>query len=104
MSKTDHLIEQQIIRHEAHLKHVDELFARARQATEAQAEPDPLLAALENERDELARLLAKMRGADPQSWQEAAETRFGPLAIWEVIARLLEESIERFEHGQESER
>ena len=97
MSQTDHLIEQQILKHESHLKHVDELFERARQASEEGPEPDPLLAALERERNDLARLLSTMQDEPPHTWEEAAETRFGPLAIWEVIARLLEHSIERLE-------
>jgi hypothetical protein len=97
VSKSDHLIEQQIIRHEAHLKHIDELFERAHQAAEEQEEPDPLLAALEDERNELANLLGNMRGDPPENWQEAADKRFGPLAIWEVMARLVEQSIERLE-------
>ena len=97
MSKTDHLIEQQILKHEAHLKHVDELLDRARQVSEESPEPDPLLAALEEERNELAGLLASMQDEPPHTWEEAAEKQFGPLAIWEVIARLLERSIERLE-------
>ena len=97
MSKTDHLIEQHILQHEAHLKHVDELLERARKSTEAEKEPDPLLAAIEEERDKLAGLLRKMQGGQPESWQDSAEAQFGPLAAWNVIARLLEELIERAE-------
>lgn len=93
MSKTDHLIEQQIIKHESHLKHIDELLERARQVKE-QEEPDPLLIALEAERDQLASVLHSMQGAPPESWQEAADARFGPMAVWSIIARLLENLIE----------
>lgn len=98
MSKTDHLIEQHILRHEAQLKHLDELFERAHQATEAQEEPDPLLAALQEERNQLAHLLSSMRGEISEDWKEVAEKSFGPLAIWEVMARLVERSIERLEN------
>jgi hypothetical protein len=99
VSKTEHLIEQQIIKHEAHLKHIDELFERARQGNEEQEEPDPLLTALEAERNELASVLRSMQGAPPESWQEAADARFGPLAVWNIVARLLENLIERAEKG-----
>ena len=93
MSKTDHLIEQQIIKHESHLKHIDQLFERARQVKE-QEEPDPLLVALEAERNQLASVLRSMQGAPPESWEEAADAQFGPMAVWNVIARLLENLIE----------
>lgn len=97
MSSTDHQVEQEILRHEAHLKRIDELFEQAKQAAEGAAEPDPLLAAVEKERDELASLLKRMRGEAPDDWREAAEQRFGPLAIWEALARIVEHSIERLE-------
>ena len=94
MSKTDHLIEQQIIKHESHLKHIDQLLERAREVTE-QEEPDPLLIALEAERNQLASVLHSMQGAPPENWQEAADAGFGPMAVWNIIARLLENLIER---------
>jgi hypothetical protein len=83
--------------HESHLKRIDELFSKAREAGESAREPDPLLAALESEREQLATLLHQMRGDAPESWQEAAEQHFGPLAIWEAIARVLERVIEERE-------
>jgi hypothetical protein len=96
VSNTSHLVEQQIIKHQSHLKQVDELFERAREHTEAE-ELDPLLVALEEERNELASLLNRMQGGPPESWEEAAESQLGPLAPWNMIARLLENLIERAE-------
>lgn len=97
MSKTDHLIEQQMIRHESCLKHVDELIERAREVGDARADVDPLLTALEAERDDLARLLHTMRGGSAESWSESADAHFGPMAVWNVMARLLERAIEKVE-------
>ncbi len=97
VGKTEHLIEQQVIKHEAHLKHIDELLERARVSSEEQEEPDPLFAALEAERNELARVLRSLTHAPPENWQEASDTVFGPMAVWDTIARLLEHAIERVE-------
>lgn len=97
MSNTADLIEQNVALHESHLKRIDELFSKAREAGESAKEPDPLLVALESEREQLATLLHQMRGDAPESWQEAAEQHFGPLAIWEAIARVLERVIEERE-------
>lgn len=97
MSKTDHLIEQQIIRHESCLKHVDELLERARDVGDARADVDPLLTALEAERDTLASLLQNMRGESAEGWSESADAHFGPMAVWNVMARLVERAIEKVE-------
>ena len=97
MSTTDHLIEQEMKRHEAHLKRLDELFERAREASETSEERDPLIDALATERDELARALHTLRHEPPENLDEVMEQHFGPLIIWEMIARLIERSIERLE-------
>ena len=102
MTNTADLIEQNIALHESHLKRIDELFSKAREVGESAEERDPLLAALESEREQLATLLHQMRGDAPESWQEAAEQNFGPLAIWEALARVLERVIEEREKGASS--
>ena len=95
MSKWSDLIEQQILQHEAHLKHIDELFDKADEVTSEPA--DPLMAALKSERDQLKALLSQMRGEATETWEEAADRHFGPLAIWEALARVLERTIESHE-------
>ena len=95
MTDSTDLIEQQIAKHEAHLRRIDELFDKADEVSSENA--DPLMAALKSERDQLKTLLAKMRGEATESWQEAAELHFGPLAIWEALARVLERTIESHE-------
>ena len=87
MTDSSNLIEQQILRHEAHLKRIDELFDKANEVTSEPA--DPLLAALKSERDQLEQLLSQMRGEAKETWQEAAERHFGPVAVWEALARVL---------------
>ena len=97
MTDSSDLIEQQIAKHEAHLKHIDELFDKADEV--ASESPDPLMAALKSERDQLEGLLGRMRGEATESWQEAADRHFGPLAVWEALARVLERTIESHEKG-----
>ena len=93
-TRSDDLIEQQIREHELHLKRLDELFNKAREVHGEGEASDALLAALESERDTLAGMLHRMRGDAPENWQEVSERHFGPLAIWEALARVLEKSIE----------
>jgi hypothetical protein len=97
MTRTDDLIEQQLLLHESHLKRIDELFDKAHEGEAGEEPSDPLLAALKDERDILAGLLHRMRGDAPESWDEIEERHFGPLAVWEALARVLEQAIERRE-------
>lgn len=98
MTNSSDLIEQQILQHEAHLKHIDELFDKADEVSSESA--DPLLAALKSERDQLKTLLSEMRGETTETWQETADRHFGPLAIWEALARVLERTIESHEKSR----
>ena len=95
MTDSSDLIEQQIAKHEAHLKRIDELFEKADEVSSETA--DPLMAALKSEQEQLRTLLAQMRGEAAENWQEAADRHFGPLAIWEALARVLERTIESHE-------
>ena len=97
MSTTDQLVEQQIALHESHLKHIDELLEQARQTESAEGATDPLLTTLESERHTLAQLLDSMRGEPAENWQEAAKKYFGPMGVWQIMARLIERSIENRE-------
>lgn len=100
MTDSNDLIEQQILKHEAHLKRIDKLFAKAEEVTSEPA--DPLLTALKSERDQLEALLSQMRGEAEETWQEAAQRHFGPVAVWEALARVLERTIESHEIGSRS--
>lgn len=96
MTDSSDLTEQQILKHEAHLKHVDELFTKADEVSPQEGE-DPLLAALKSERNTLEALLKQMRHEGEENWQETEARHFGPLAIWEALARVLERKIESHE-------
>ena len=100
MTDTNDLVEQQIAKHEVQLKRIDALFNKADEVG-SEAE-DPLMTALKSERDQLEKLLGQMRGEASENWQEAADRYFGPLAIWEALARVLEQAIESHERGQKS--
>ena len=97
MNETEHLIEQEIARHEAHLKRVDELIEAAKESPGTDETHDALVDAIEAERHELADVLRRMQGKSSEHWQSDAEVQFGPLAPWNVIARLLERLVERAE-------
>jgi len=94
------LTEQQMALHEAHLKRIDELFEKADEISDSAAETDQLLIALRSERDQLATLLHQMQNDAQESWQEVAERHFGPLAVWEALARVLERAIESHEKNR----
>ena len=102
MANSSDLVEQQILKHEVHLKRLDELFDKASKVRETAEESDPLLAALRSERDQLEALLNQMRGDATENWREAADRHFGPLALWEALARVLERAIESHEKGPSS--
>jgi hypothetical protein len=100
VTNTSDLIEQQIMKHEAHLKKIDELFEKADEVSDEAA--DPLLRALKHERDQLEALLSQMRGEAKETWEEAAERHFGPVAVWEALARVLERAIEAHEQREKT--
>jgi hypothetical protein len=99
VSTIDKLVDQQITLHEAQLKRIDELFQRVERAGDTDGVKDPLLAALADERNTLASLLMDMKNVPHEDWQQVADRHFGPLAIWEALARVLEGTIERLEKG-----
>jgi hypothetical protein len=100
VANSSDLIEQNMALHEAHLKRIDELFEKANAVSDSAEAPDPLLSALRSERDQLATLLHQMQNDARENWQEVAERHFGPLAIWEALARVLEQAIESHEKNR----
>jgi Na+/phosphate symporter len=96
MSKLNHLVQQNILEHESRLKHVDELLERA-QAVVAKAEGDEAaqLAEVKRERDELSSRVEAYRLRPPESGE--AFEKFGPMAVWDTLAKRLENLIERLE-------
>jgi len=96
MSKLNQLVQQNILEHESRLKHVDELLERA-QAVVAKAEGDEAaqLAEVKRERDQLSSRVEEYRLRPPKSGEEFE--KFGPMAVWDTLAKRLENLIERLE-------
>ena len=90
MTNQEHRAESHVLEHEARLKHIDELMAKA-EGTEAVAEE---LAELKAERAKLAESLEEMRKHSEEEWAKQA----GPMVIWEIVAEKLENLVQRIEH------
>ncbi len=98
MTSKEQLIEQHIREYEARLKHVDELYAKAQEATEHLHEEHATRAKLEA----YGELLTDMQDREDEiktmhldHWREETVANAGPMAIWDIIAQKLEDFIER---------
>lgn len=100
MTATESLIEQQIKAYESRLKHIDELYLRARDAADKSDIDDESLSKLD-EYERLKRQLAKktesIKTLDVEDWRDETARSAGPMAIWDVLAQQLEDFIERHE-------
>jgi hypothetical protein len=100
MTHRDHLIEQHILQHESHLKHIDEMLRRAREKVEAGQAPagtEEELAELKDEREKLSGHLTEMKQKGPEDWDPDALKQSGPMGIWDAVARRLEKLVERLD-------
>ena len=100
MSTKEHLIEQHIREYESRLKHIDELYQRAHEATEhldSDHSTRKELNRLGDQRAELEEQAEKVREMSLDELQHRIELSAGPMAIWDVLARRLEEFVERHE-------
>lgn len=99
MTKLNRLIQQHILEHESRLKHVDELFERARQgiagAGSGEAEQ---LASAKLERDQLSRQVEAFKLRPPDQWSKEEFEKTGPMVVWDTLAQKLEKLIERMGH------
>ena len=100
MTNRESLIEQHILQHESHLKHIDEMLRRAHEHVEGgQVPPDARgeLQELEGEREKLAEDLTEMKRKGPEDWEEKTIRSAGPLSAWDAVARRLEKLVERLD-------
>jgi len=100
MSRQDHLIEQHILQHESHLRHIDEMLRKAREHVENAALPAEAheeLAEIRRERERLAEHVAAMKRKTPEELARDTMEHSGPMAIWDAVARRLEKFFERFD-------
>lgn len=100
MSQLDHLVEQHILLHESHLKHIDEMLQQAQRHVEAGTAPpeaETELSALVSERRKLAGQLSEMKRKSPEEMDGELVGKGGPLGLWYAVAQRLEKLIERLD-------
>jgi hypothetical protein len=90
MKTREEMAESHVLEHEARLKHIDELMAKAEAAEVAPEE----LAELKVQRGELVASLEEMRRQSEEEWAREA----GPMVLWEIVAERLENLVQRLEH------
>ncbi len=98
----EQLIEQHIREYQSRLKHVDELFVKAHEATEHLDDEHSSREELQEYRDQAKHYLTPEEGKDEEikamhldKWREETAAAAGPMAIWDVLAQKLEDFIER---------
>lgn len=89
MTNLEHLTERHALEYAARLKHIDELMERAEKATAANEGIPPQQ--LEQKRRKLADELQKH---ETEEWAEKG----GPMVLWDILAKRLEDIVERIEH------
>jgi hypothetical protein len=100
MTNRDHLVEQHILQHESHLKHIDEMLRRAHEHVEegkAPPEAKEELEEIKNERERLAEHVREMKRKSAEELERETMEHSGPMAIWDAVALRLEKLFERFD-------
>jgi hypothetical protein len=99
MTTTDQLVSQHINEYESRLKHIDELYERAQQASE-QLDDDEIKSELgqyQLQRAELASHTEELKQRPMAHWREDIIQSAGPMGIWDILAQKLEGLVERIE-------
>jgi hypothetical protein len=89
MTNLEQLAERHMREYTARLKHIDELMERAEKAAAAKQGIPP--EDLEEKRRKLADELLQHETED---WAEKG----GPMVLWDIVAKRLEDIVERIEH------
>ncbi len=95
MTTKEQLIEQHIREYESRLKHIDELYERARQAASGEAHDE--LKDLKAQLSLLRETTHQIKAMSTDQWRSETTRAAGPMAIWDVVAQKLEDFIERHE-------
>jgi hypothetical protein len=101
MSNQEQLIAQHIREYDSRLKHIDELYERARSANEEMDDGHETKADLDayaRHKSLLADQTRKIKTMSLDHWREETMHSAGPMAIWDVLAQKLEDLVERLEH------
>lgn len=100
MTASERLVTEHIKEYESRLKHIDELFERARQASENNHVDHPLKLELDQyaqQRAELAKHTERVKTMSVDQWRMELLKSSGPMAIWDVLAQKLEDLAERLD-------
>ena len=100
MTEIDKLVDRRIAEYESRLKHIDELYDQAHQASEKLDDDHELkteLGQYHEQRVDLANHAAKLKELPLDHWREDVIQSSGPMAIWDVLAQKLEDLIERID-------
>jgi hypothetical protein len=98
MTTKEHLVEQHIREYESRLKHIDELYERAHQATDHLDEEHEVRSELKEydlQRARLKQHADDVRTMPVEKWREETVQNAGPMAIWDILAQKLENFLER---------
>ena len=100
MTTKEQLIDQHIREYESRLKHIDELYQRAHEATEHLDEDHQTRSELQHyatQRHQLLQKTSDIKTMSVKNWRQETIQNSGPMAIWDVLAQKLEDFIERHE-------
>ena len=100
MTTKEQLIDQHIREYESRLKHIDELYQKAHEATEHLDEEHDSRSELQeyaSQRHQLLQKTSDVKTMPVSNWREETIQNSGPMAIWDVLAQKLEDFIERHE-------
>jgi len=100
MTATERLVSEHIREYESRLKHIDELYTRAQQASEKLDADDELkleLAQYAQQRAELANQTQRVKTMPVKNWREELVQSSGPMAVWDILAQKLEDLTERLD-------
>ena len=100
MSNKEHLIEQHILAYESRLKHIDELYVRAHEATEQLDKTHDAHSQLQDfksQHQQLRQEADEVKSMSLDQWRKETVRNAGPMAIWDILAQKLEDFVERHE-------
>ena len=100
MTTKEQLIEQHIREYESRLKHIDELYDRAREAAghpTGETGPGSELRDLRAQLALLRETTREIKAMPTEKWRAETARTAGPMAIWDIVAQKLEDFIERHE-------
>ena len=91
MSTSDQIAEMSIRKHEAQLKHIDELVEKVEKSAPEDEAVSRELEPLKQEREKMGDYVEGLKQKSPQEFMETA----GPMVMWEIVAEKLEHLIEK---------